>query len=140
MRGWKQRKEGELSHLPFRSLTFSLSSHFKSVQSLTLGVPYFTTNQQFYSTMQDKCYTYMHALHYSYGMMQYINNVVTSTIYYWDVIIITTLTYLYYIITPILSSFILSNYYLTSNYNLTSNYYLTTVYMLLCPSSSKFPT
>ena len=46
MRGWKQRKEGGLFPLPFRSLTFSLSSYFKSVQSLTLGVPYFTTNQQ----------------------------------------------------------------------------------------------
>jgi hypothetical protein len=46
MRGWKQRKEGGHFHLPFRSLTFSLSSYFKSVQSLTLGVPYFTTNQQ----------------------------------------------------------------------------------------------
>ena len=29
--------------------------------------------QEVYSTMQDNCYTYMHALHYSYGMMQYIN-------------------------------------------------------------------
>ena len=25
---------------------------------------------EFYSTMQDNCYTYMHVLHYSYGMMQ----------------------------------------------------------------------
>jgi hypothetical protein len=46
MRGWKQRKVGGLFPLPFRSLTFSFSSYFKSVQSLTLGVPYFTTNQQ----------------------------------------------------------------------------------------------
>ena len=29
--------------------------------------------QEVYSTMQDNCYTYMHALHYSYGMMQCIN-------------------------------------------------------------------
>jgi hypothetical protein len=43
--GWKQRKEGGHFPLPFRSLTFSLSSYFKSVQSLTVGVPYFTTNQ-----------------------------------------------------------------------------------------------
>ncbi len=27
----------------------------------------------FYSIMHDKCYTYMHALHYSYGRMQCIN-------------------------------------------------------------------
>ena len=30
----------------------------------------------FYSTMQDKSYTYnMHAVHYSYGMMQCINSI-----------------------------------------------------------------
>ncbi len=28
---------------------------------------------EFYSTMHDNCYTYMHDLHYSYGMMQCIN-------------------------------------------------------------------
>jgi hypothetical protein len=27
----------------------------------------------FYSIMHDRCYTYMHALHYSYGRMQCIN-------------------------------------------------------------------
>ncbi len=29
--------------------------------------------QEVYSNMQYNCYTYMHALHYSYGMMQCIN-------------------------------------------------------------------
>jgi hypothetical protein len=28
----------------------------------------------FYSIMHDRCYTYMHALHYSYGRMQCINS------------------------------------------------------------------
>jgi len=46
MGGWKQRKEGGHFPLPFRSLTFLSFSYLTSVQSLTLGVPYFTTNQQ----------------------------------------------------------------------------------------------
>ena len=36
----------DISPLPFRSLTFLSFSYLTSVQSLTLGVPYFTTNQQ----------------------------------------------------------------------------------------------
>ncbi len=32
----------------------------------------------FYSIMHDRCYTCMHALHYSYGRMQCINNQVLS--------------------------------------------------------------
>ena len=37
--------------------------------------------------MQDKCYTYMHALHYSYVMMQCINTPAPELIQYdqgWD--------------------------------------------------------
>ncbi len=47
MRSQKRRKEGGHFPLPFRSLTFLSFSYLTSVQSLTLGVPYFTTNQLF---------------------------------------------------------------------------------------------